>query len=223
MTSVRIRTCAAGAAVAVLAGVLIDHGAFFGTEFSRSALLGTAVGAVLGLVPHRSAGLRLAGFGAGFAAAWLGYLVRAGLLPDIPLGRALAAVLVISVITAVATATADRVPLWAGLLGGGALIGAFEETYLRAPGDVVGESTVAATTTLLAVAFGFVVTYLVSVGLPERTTAITTTTGAAHAAPETDVEETRTITLLEDDDRTTPSVPGPRVTSDAPTASETSR
>lgn len=213
MTSVRQRTCAAGAALAVVAGALVDHAAFFGSDFGRSALLGVVMGAVVGLVPHRSPLLRLTGFAAGLVAAWAGYLVRAGMLPDIPMGRAIAAVLVVSLITAVSTATADRVPLWAGLLGAGTLVGAFEQTYVQAPSDVVGGSTVAVTSAVLAVAFGFLVTNLLSSWAPARQVS-----PAAHAADATPSAPEPTVKV----DGSTP-VPGPRVTTDAPTTSEISR
>lgn len=215
MTSVRIRTCAAGTAVAVLAGVLVDHGAVFGSGFVRSALLGVVLGAVVGLVPHGTAGGRLAGFGAGFGAAWVGYLLRAAVLPDIPLGRALAAVLTVSVVTAVATASADRVPLWSGLLGAGALVGAFELTYVQSPPDVVSESTAAATAVLLAAAVGFVATHLLSTtGTPRPALDDGPRTGSpADAADVAPAEPARTLSLFED---SPDAVPAPRQTADAP-------
>ena len=218
MSSVRVRTCAAGAAVAVVAGLLVDHGAVFGSDFLPTALLGLLVGAVLGLVPGRATVGRLGAFGVGVGAAWVGYLLRAGVLPDIPMGRAIAAVVVVSLVTAVATATADRLPLWAGLLGSGVVVGAYEAGFTAAPSDVTSASVVAVTSVVLAAAFGHVVTSLVSSAL--------VTTGAArpsvapsHAADET---ESLDITALGQPVPTAP-VPGPRVTTDAPTTSETSR
>ena len=98
------------------------------------ALLGTAAGAVVALVPDRSPLVRLGGFAAGFVVAWIGYVVRAALLRTLPLGsrrgrgRRGAAV------------RADwlpppptRLPLWTLLLGSAALIGAYEYTYERRP------------------------------------------------------------------------------------------
>jgi hypothetical protein len=225
MTSVRVRTCVAGAALAVLAGALVDHGAIFGADFLRVALLGIALGAVLGLVPHRSAVERVGGFAAGFVAAWLGYLLRAGVLPDIPMGRAIAAVIVISLITAVATATADRIPLWAGLLGAGALVGAYEAAYVATPSEVGSESAAAATAVLLAVAFGFVVTAVVSAFTAASSAAPVDAGGPAPEADDgsyrqTDDEVYRTS---QDDDESYAPVPGPRDVNDVPTQSETNR
>lgn len=219
MTSVRIRTCAAGTAVAAAAGVLVDHGAVFGAGFVRSALLGVALGAVLGLVPSGTPSLRLAGFGAGFGAAWAGYLLRAAVLPDIPLGRALAAVLTVSLVTAVATASADRIPLWSGLLGAGALVGAFELTYLQSPPDVVGDSTATATAVLLAVAVGFAATHLLTAGAPRPALDTRPRTEPADALPDAAAAEpARPLSLFEDDPA---AVPAPRQTADIP--SESSR
>lgn len=222
MSSVRMRACAVGTAVAVLAGVLVDHGAVFGSGFVRSALLGVLLGAVVGLVPHGAGGLRLAGFGAGFGAAWVGYLLRASVLPDIPLGRALAAVLTVLVVTAVATASADRVPLWSGLLGAGALVGAFELTYVQSPPDVASASTAAATGVLLAAAVGFVATHLLSTtgaGRPAGDDGAHTMSPREEArravAPD---EPARRLSLFEDHPD---AVPAPRQTADAP--SETPR
>jgi uncharacterized membrane protein YjdF len=211
MTSVRIRTCVAGAAVAALAGALVTHGALFGADFTRTALLGIALGAVLGLVPHRNGFERLGGFAVGFLAAWLGYLVRAGMLPDIPMGRAIAAVFVISLITAVATATANRIPLWAGLLGAGALVGGYEAVYVATPTAVTSESTVAATSVLLAAAFGFAVTNILSALTPAPASQ---EISARHASGDPDA-----LVLPAD----TAPVPGPRVVTDVPTTSESTR
>lgn len=206
MTSVRTRTLAAGAVLAALAGILVDHGALFGSDFPPAAVLGVTLGAVLALVPHRSPVERMAGFAAGFGAAWLGYLVRTGLLPDIPLGRALTAVLVISLVTAVATATADRIPLWSGLVGIGALVGAYETAYLASPSDVAADSAVAATSVLLAAAFGFAATTVAAV--------FTSRPAAAPAPAHAAVEPLAPAG--------TP-LPGPRVADDVPTPSETTR
>ncbi len=175
MPSVRTRTLAVGSAVAVTAGLLADHGAALGADLPRTALFGAAAGAVLGLVPDRTPAWRAGGFAVGFAAAWAGYALRAGVLPDIPMGRAIAAVAVVAVITAFATATAGRLSLWSGLLGTAALVGAYETTYALNPSAFTTESTTAATTVLVAAALAFLVTSLLQVLLepvrPSRTAA----------------------------------------------------
>ncbi|HWH30343.1 MAG TPA: hypothetical protein VNU26_15560 [Mycobacteriales bacterium] len=216
-----MRTCTAGAALAALAGILVTHGGgVFGNDFTPAVVLGIALGAALGLVPHGTPLLRVAGFGAGFLAAWAGYGARALVLPDTDLGRGLAAVFVLALVTAVATASADRVPLWTGLLGVGALVGAYEAGYTAAPTDAAGASVVAATSVLLAVVVGFVVTNLIA-SLPAQTgRARGHATGDASTADQdlSFLEQT----LPGSTTGTTP-VPGPRVTSDVPTSSETTR
>src|SRR3954463_6903006 len=155
MSSVRTRTLVAGSALAVTAFLLADQGAIFGADLPQVALLGAAAGAVLGLVPDRLPTARLGGFLSGFAAAWIGYALRAGVLPDIPMGRAIAAVVVVVVITAVAVASANRLPMWAGFLGAATLLGSYETTFASTPTSFVSDSMTAVTTSLLAAALGF--------------------------------------------------------------------
>ena len=191
MSSVRTRTLATGAALAVAAFLLADQGAIFGADLPKVALLGAAAGAVLGLVPDRMPAARLGGFLAGFAAAWLGYALRAGVLPDIPMGRAIAAVVVVGVITIVAGASANRLPLWAGFLGAATLLGSYETTFAATPTSFVSDSMTAVTTSLLAAAFGFLVAVLF--------------TGSPSAAPAPEQPE---VVVLD------AAVPAPRATAE---------
>lgn len=182
MTSVRVRTCAAGSALAVVTGLLTSSSSLLGADVAAVALLGVGAGAALGLVGDRSPAERALAFLAGFLAAWLAYALRAGLLPDIPAGRGLAVVVVVAIVTAVATATADRLPLWAGLLGAAALAGAYELVFAADPTAFVAQSTTAATSVLLAVAVGFVVATAVPLLLGgDRTPAAER--DARHATP----------------------------------------
>ena len=126
------------------------------------ALLGLALGGVIALVPDRSPFVRLAGFAGGFTAAWIGYLLRAAVLPDSAGGRAVAVAVVIVVAVAIAALTFGRVPLWATLLGAGAFAGAYEYTYAAAPPEVATTSVSAATALLLTVAVGFLATGVVA-------------------------------------------------------------
>lgn len=213
MTSVRVRTCATGAALAVVAGALVDHGARLGADLPATALLGVAAGAVLGLVPSASAAGRAAGFLAGFAATWLAYALRAGVLPDIPMGRAIAAVLVLSVVTAVATATAERLPLWSGLVGAVTLIGVYETTYTATPSAVGSQSAVAATSVLLCAAAGFAVAVLAAAFAPASREAAHGVHRSSDRTSRDDGELVDAATLL----------PIPRVTSDAAVKDESAR
>lgn len=161
MTSVRTSTCAAGAAVAVAAGALTAAGGPFGADLPKVALLGLAAGAVLGLVPARSSLGKIAGFVGGFGAVLVALSLQRTTLPDTGLGRAVAAVVTVSIITAVATATAERAPLWAGLLGAATLTGSFAVITAGAIGTSTAAVT-AATSSLLAAAVSLVATTVVS-------------------------------------------------------------
>lgn len=158
MTSVRRRTLLYGGAIALAAGLLADQGSLLGADLPHQALLGAALGAVVGLVPDRSVTGRTLSFVAGFAATWIGYALRAGVFPDVPLGRALAAVIVVLVITGISVAAGGRLPLWSGLVGAGALLGAYETTFVTTPTGFLSDSVTAATTVLVAAACGLLVT-----------------------------------------------------------------
>lgn len=201
MTSVRTRTLVTGSALAITAAALADHGAVFGADLPKVALLGAAAGAVLGLVPDRSPAARLGAFLAGFAAAWFGYALRAGVLPDIPMGRAIAAVVVVSIVTAVATATANRLPMWAGFAGVVTLLGTYETTFAATPTSFVADSMTAVTTSLLAAAVGFLVAVLASGPAPvvERSVEtevinVDTAVPAPRSAADTNVALTKKAT-----------------------------
>jgi hypothetical protein len=126
------------------------------------ALLGGALGAVVALVPDRGPAARLGGFAAGFVAAWIGYAVRAALLPDTSGGRAVAVGLVVLLCVGVTALSMNRLPLWSTLLGTAALSGAYEFTYAAAPPEFLSTSFSTATTLLLNVAVGFLAAALVA-------------------------------------------------------------
>lgn len=217
MLPVRARTLLAGGALAAAAGVLSVHGAALGAAVPSAALVGVGAGAALGLVADRTAAARAGAFALGLGAAWVGYLVRAGVLPDIPVGRGLSVVLVVSLVTALATATAGRLPLWAGLLGAATMAGAYEATYTASATTVVADAPVAAAAGLLAAAVGFVVAGLVpqDVAAPVHRPTTTTTTTTAPAAP----AAVRPVVL----DESGFPVPAPRDHVDATVTSETDR
>ena len=160
------RTWLVGGLLMVAAIVVVVLSDLLDLELEAVTILGLSVGAVVALVPDRSAAGRLIGFLAGFAAAWVGYLVRAGVLPDSLGGRIIAVVLVMGLCVVVAGATANRVPLWATLLGAGSMVGAFEHLYAAAPPEVLGNSISTATALLLTSALGFLV---VAVAAPAAT------------------------------------------------------
>jgi hypothetical protein len=155
------RSLIAGLVLALLAALITALGGIFGSDLEHVALLGAALGGALGLIPHRFAWGRITGFLLGFAAAWIGFALRAAVLPDSSNGRAVAAFLVVALCAVACAFSRDRLPLWSALLGAAAIIGAYEEIYTNAPSQFISESPEAGTTVLLAVAFGYLATSVV--------------------------------------------------------------
>ncbi len=144
-----------GLVLAAAAIVVVFASDWFDLELESVALLGVAVGGVIAIVPHRSALMPLAGFGGGVLLTLVGYLVRAGLLPDSTGGRAVFVALVILLVAALATLSGGRLPLWATLLGAAVFSGAYEATYAAAPPEVASTSVSMLTALVLTVAIGF--------------------------------------------------------------------
>lgn len=155
-----IRHVLAGVFLAVLATLTVLLSGVLGAEVQGVALLGAALGGALGLVPDRTPAQRAGAFAAGFAAAWIGYLLRAALLPDAPSGRAVAVLVVIAVCLAVGAGTLGRLPLWATLLGAAAMAGSYEAPYAADPSGFATTSPVHATAVLLTAGAGFLATAL---------------------------------------------------------------
>lgn len=168
-----------GLVLAVVTALVIGLSDALGLDLQHVGLLGAALGGILALVPHTPDWGRPAGFLVGFVVAWIGFALRAAMLPDSATGRAFAALVVIAVLTAVAVLSAGRLPLWSSLLGAAAIVGAYEEIYTNAPSQFVAESPGAATAVLLAAALGFLVMTLVPVvsAAPDRSSR------GAHRAP----------------------------------------
>lgn len=165
------RTILAGGALASTVAVAIMVGALLGLELERVALIGVALGAVVALVPDGHPGWRLAGFVTGFVAAWIGYVLRAAVLPDSTGGLAIADLLVIVICVGAVVAGLGRIPLWSPLVGVASLVGAFEVAYVGAPSQVIDTSMVAATAVLLTSAFGFLAASFFAPGTPSRSAA----------------------------------------------------
>jgi hypothetical protein len=151
-----------GLVLAVAAVLVAGVSAWLDLELESVALLGVTLGAVLALVPDRSPFARLAGFAVGFVLAWIGYFLRAAVMPDSTSGRAIVMALVIVLAVAALAFSMGRMPLWSGLLGVAALVGAYEYTYAAAPPEVASTSISAATALLFTVAVGFLATALVA-------------------------------------------------------------
>src|SRR5450631_1351105 len=147
-----------GSALAVCAAVVLLIGG--GSDLEHVALLGVALGGVVGLVPYDSPMGKLGGFFLGFVLAWIAFGVRAALLPDTAMGRAVAAFMVVLICGVVAALSAGKVPLWSALLGVAAIVGAYELPFTDSPPQFMVTSPTAATTVLLAAGFGFIVATL---------------------------------------------------------------
>jgi hypothetical protein len=144
-----------GGCLAVAAALLILASDWLDLELETVALLGVGAGAVVALVPSGSAATRLLGFLAGFVIAWVGFLLRAALLPDTSAGRAVAAAVIVLLCTGLSLATLRRLRLWAVLLGMAAFTGAYEYTYNAAPPEILSTSVSTATSLLLSVGVGW--------------------------------------------------------------------
>ena len=155
MTSSRILI--RGAVLALVAAVLTLVGGALGIDTLWPVLLAAAVG--YAAVSALSMG-RAAAFVGGALIGWVAMALRAGLLPDTALGRAIVVVVGIMLITAIAAATADLAPLWAGLAGYVVFAAYYEPIYVADPTAFVADSTSALVTVLLASAFGFVAALL---------------------------------------------------------------
>lgn len=151
------KTLLAGVLLAVATGLTVLVGEALALEVEAVALLGVAVGAVVGLVPDHTASRRLAAFGLGVFAAYVGYLVRAAATPDTSAGRAVAASFIVLLCVGVFAISGGRLPLWSALLGSASLAGAYEFTYAQAPTRVLDTSVSSLTALLLCVAIGFLV------------------------------------------------------------------
>jgi hypothetical protein len=160
------RTLLAGVVLAAAAVLVVLVSSALDLELESVALLGGALGAVIALVPDRTPLVRLGGFAAGFLAAWIGYVVRAALLPDTAGGRAVAVGLVVLLCVGVTAVSAGRLPLWTTLLGTAALTGAYEFTFAAAPPELASTSVSTATTLLFNVAVGFLAAALVAPHTP---------------------------------------------------------
>lgn len=158
----------AGLLLAAATGLTIIVGEALDLGVATVALLGSTVGAVVALVPTATPSRRLAAYACGFVAALVSYLLRAAVMPDTSLGRALPAVLVVLLCVGIVALSTGRLPLWAALLGAGSFAGAYELPYVAAPPQVLETSITTATALALCVGAGFLATAWMSDN-PEHT------------------------------------------------------
>ena len=165
------------------------------------ALLGLAAGLILAVSSDHSAVGRVAAFVAGIAFALVGYATRALVLPDSDGGRAVAVAVVLLLVTLMATLTANRLPLWAGVLGAGSFAGAYDRVYTNAPAELLTTGVETLTVLLLSVAAGFLTGTLTrpAVAAPvadESDTASTTVPAQPHGQRSTDSDDAELDELL---------------------------
>jgi hypothetical protein len=158
-------TLITGGVLTVGAVLVVVISAGLSLDVESVALMGAATGAVVALVPDGSPVFRLVGFMIGFVAAWIGYLLRAALLPDTTSGHAVAVAIVVIVCTVGAALSRGHIPLWSTLLGTAALTGSYEDKFIAAPSQVLSTSTASSTSVLCAVALGFFAASLVAPGV----------------------------------------------------------
>ncbi len=172
--------------MALVGALTVVLGSALGLELDSAALLGVALGGVVGLVPDGSPVLRACAFVLGLGFAWAGFVVRAAVLPDAAVGRAIVVALVVGLCAVAATATVGRLPLWALLAGAAAMAGSYEATYALAPSRVLETSPSGATTVLLTAALGFLAASLAAAATTSQRD------GAHVAAPADDTTYEKT-------------------------------
>jgi hypothetical protein len=150
-----------GALLTIAVVLVIAVSSALGLQIEQYALAGVLGGAVIGLVADRSPWARLLAFVVGFVAAWVGFVLRAALLPDTDGGRAVAAVITLVIcLVAVAIGRGTRLPMWATFVGVMLFSAGYEAGFVAAEPEVATTSMDAATSLLMAVAVGYVVAVL---------------------------------------------------------------
>lgn len=182
------KTILAGLSLVAATALTVFVGEGLHLEVEAVAVLGVAAGAIVVLVPDQTASRRLAAFALGFVAAFVGYLFRAAITPDTATGRAAAAGVIVLLCVGVVAISMGRLPLWAALLGGASVAGAYEFTYAQAPTRVLDTSVSSATALLLCVAVGFLVTTLATGAKPS--TPVAASPPADDQTPLDDMMET---------------------------------
>lgn len=138
-------------AVAILLDSLLGLGLGF-------ALLGISIGGVLGLVRDGTVLGRLLGYVIGVAVVLAAYLARVLVGNSSDLGLLVGSATIIGILTVMATASKNWLPLWAGLLGAVTVIGAYEGAFEDAPQNILSELLPEVSTALVPVALAFLAT-----------------------------------------------------------------
>lgn len=138
------------AAIALLVDGLLDLGL-------GNVMFGIAIGAVLGLSRSGSPIGKIGAFVFGIFIAFVGYALRALLLPSSTGGLLLYMAIVIIIVAGVCALTKNRMPLWAGFLGVATVIGVYETMFLAAPQNLLAELPAQISTVLFPASLAFIV------------------------------------------------------------------
>lgn len=143
-------------------------------------LFSGGVGAVLGLVKQGGPIARIVSFLIGFVVSWVLFGVQAALLPQVVLSQIIGAVVVIAIVTMVAGFSRNKMPFWALLLGSATMVGAYQTQFENAPQNFLTQSVTSAGGTLIGVALGLIVAFLMElIGSDEDAPASAATAPAA--------------------------------------------
>lgn len=143
-------------------------------------LFSGGVGTVLGLVKQGGPLARIFSFLIGFIVSWVAFGLQAALLPQVVLSQIIGATVVIVIVTLVAGLSRNKMPFWALLLGSATMVGAYQTQFENAPQNFLTQSVTSAGGTLIGVALGLIVAFIMElVGADADTPA----EGAAAPAP----------------------------------------
>jgi hypothetical protein len=150
-------------AVAVIVGVVIAtlFGSLLGIDPTWAVVLAVA----LGLAPGEGRGGRILAFAIGAGAGWLVTALQAGFLPATDTAAMISWLVGAIIVIVVAAATTNRVPVWAGAAGIATFMGVYGPAFEANPTAFLSESPPALATTLLAGGIGFLLAYLVDMGM----------------------------------------------------------
>ena len=129
-----------------------------GTAAIAYTVLGLAIGAIVGLLPHADPVARLMGFTLGLLLAFASYVVRGGFLPYTKWWSAVVVLVLLAIITGIAALFRSSTWFVSMLLGAGILYGTVELAFQAAPSAYLAASALA----FLSILFSFGIGYMVS-------------------------------------------------------------
>ena len=180
-----------GALLAVAVVAVIGVSSAMDLEIEPYALAGVLAGGVVALIPERSAFARLGAFAIGLVASWIGFILRAALMPDSEGGRAVAALITVAICLVAVAIIRTRLPLVAMLVGVALLAAAYETNFVANEAEVAQTSVDALTALAVAVAVGFAVAALAG------TRSVAAASAAAPVVPVAPADDTINLSNAE--------------------------